>query len=148
MVTIEDLFEEIIGEFQDEFDTERAWLQLRPGNQVIVRGDVHVEDLNEWLGLNLPTDAADTVGGLIFGMLGKLPSVGDVVPLSVSVAEKPESTEYATEHAEATNTTALEVTEPDVVARVERMYRNSVAEVSIQVSPEQADKLHERVKVV
>lgn len=143
MVTMEDLFEEIIGEFEDEFDPEFASLQLHPGNQVLVRGDVQIEDLNEWLGLNLPTDAADTIGGLIFSELGTLPQVGETVTLTeLPSTEYAENDENALEEEDA-STPAGEASGVAVV--VERMYRNSVAEVKMQVTSEQVAKLHELV---
>lgn len=144
MVTIEDVFEEIIGEFQDEFDPEYASLQLHPGNQVLVRGDVQIEDLNEWLGLNLPTNAADTIGGLVFSELGSLPQVGNTVTLPELPASVYDDEDDADEDEDDASS---EETKSGVLVRVERMHRNSVAEVKLHVSPEQVAKLHERVKV-
>jgi putative hemolysin len=79
MVTIEDLVEEIFGEFQDEFDVENPPLELRPNNRARARGDLLVEDLNAALDIHLPTEEADTVGGLVLTELGHVPTPGDVI---------------------------------------------------------------------
>ncbi len=78
MVTIEDAIEEIFGDLQDEFDQEdEAYTQL--AGRLSVRGDLLIEDVNDALGLELPTEEADTVGGLIWAEMGRLPMVGDEV---------------------------------------------------------------------
>lgn len=71
--------EEIIGEFQDEFDAATTPLKVRGDNRILVRGDVDVDDLNDLLDLDLPADLAKTIGGLVVGVLGKLPSVGEEI---------------------------------------------------------------------
>ena len=80
MVTLEDALEEIFGEMQDEFDHEEEPLVVT-GAQVTVRGDVLVETLNARLGLDYPTDEVDTVSGLVWTALGRLPLIGDEVTL-------------------------------------------------------------------
>jgi len=80
IVTQEDLLEEIIGEVQDEFDEETArWIDVPDGETVLVRGDVLIDDVNDELALHLPTDGADTIGGLVLDALGRLPQVGEVI---------------------------------------------------------------------
>jgi CBS domain containing-hemolysin-like protein len=80
MVTREDAIEEVFGEFYDEFDDEPAPITVT-GSEVSVRGDVLLTILNERFELALPVDRADTVGGYVWQHLGRLPSVGDTVPL-------------------------------------------------------------------
>ncbi len=63
IVTQEDLLEEIIGEVQDEYDSETEPIVYLADGQVSVRGDMLVEHVNDVLGLELPTDQADTIGG-------------------------------------------------------------------------------------
>lgn len=77
-VTLEDALEEIFGEMQDEFDQEDEPIVVQ-GERVTVRGDVLVEALNDQFDLDLPTDEVDTVSGLIWQELGRLPLVGDEV---------------------------------------------------------------------
>lgn len=78
MVTLEDALEEIFGEMQDEFDHEEEPISVQ-GRRVTVRGDVLVETLNSRFGLDYPEDEVDTVSGLIWNELGRLPAVGDEV---------------------------------------------------------------------
>jgi len=111
MITFEDLIEEIIGEFQDEFDAEEPALSLHEDNRMHVQGNVLIEDLNELLGIYLPTESVATVGGLIASELGLIPSVGQEVAIGESII------------------------------RVEKMDQNSVVELSLQVTPEQVEKL-------
>jgi len=78
MVTLEDAIEEIFGEMQDEFDQEEEPV-ITQDDRVSVRGDVLITTLNDSFGLHLPTDEVDTVSGLIWQELGRLPVVGDEV---------------------------------------------------------------------
>lgn len=78
MVTLEDALEEIFGEMQDEFDHEEEPISVQ-GRRVTVRGDVLVETLNSRFGLDYPEDEVDTVSGLVWNELGRLPVIGDEV---------------------------------------------------------------------
>lgn len=78
LVTLEDALEEIFGEVQDEFDQEEEPVMLQ-GQRVTVRGDVLLETLNDRFELHLPTNEVDTVSGLMWQELGRLPMVGDEV---------------------------------------------------------------------
>ncbi len=80
MVTREDAVEEVFGELNDEFDNEPDPITLT-GSEVSVRGDVLLAILNEQFDLDLPVDRADTVSGYVWHHLGRLPAVGDTVPL-------------------------------------------------------------------
>jgi CBS domain containing-hemolysin-like protein len=77
MVTIEDILEEIVGEIQDEYDTEEPDFQALPnGEGYILDAGMPIDDVNELMALNLPTDQSDTLGGFIYDQLGEVPSVG------------------------------------------------------------------------
>ncbi|ACO48140.1 hemolysin family protein [Deinococcus deserti] len=76
MATLEDALEEIFGEMQDEFDHEEDPITV-DGDRVLVRGDVLIDLLNDRFELDLPTDEVDTVSGLMWHELGRLPMVGD-----------------------------------------------------------------------
>jgi CBS domain containing-hemolysin-like protein len=80
LITREDAIEEVFGELYDEFDDEPDPITLT-GSTVSVRGDVLLTVLNERFELALPVDRADTVSGYVWQHLGRLPSVGDTVPL-------------------------------------------------------------------
>jgi CBS domain containing-hemolysin-like protein len=81
LVTLEDLIEEIFGELQDEFDDEMALVARDKEGRIYLRGDLLVADVNEYLELSLPTEA-DTLSGLVFSQLGRVPQVGDVIVIN------------------------------------------------------------------
>jgi CBS domain containing-hemolysin-like protein len=85
LITFEDLIEEIFGELQDEFDNEIPLIAQDKEGRMYLRGDLLVTDVNEYLGLSLPDEDADTLGGLVLVHLGRLPEVGDEVTLGGTV---------------------------------------------------------------
>lgn len=81
LVTIEDVLEEIVGEIVDEHDTEEPLVEvLDDGWRIDAR--LAVDDLNQLLGVELPEEGWDTVGGLVFGTLGRVPTEGEHVELA------------------------------------------------------------------
>jgi putative hemolysin len=74
IVTVEDILEELVGDIMDEYDKEEPEVQeLSPG-VFVVDAQMWVEDINEKIGLTLPTDESyETIGGLIIDRLGHLP---------------------------------------------------------------------------
>jgi putative hemolysin len=80
LATIEDLIEQIVGEIQDEYDTEDPSIQPLSESEYIVDARVLIHDVNELLGLEL-TAEAERLGGLIYEQLGRVPRVGDEVDL-------------------------------------------------------------------
>ena len=76
LVTIEDLLEEIVGEITDEYDTEERMIE-ESGHGYLVDGRLSVEDLAELVGMPLPDENWDTVGGLILGLAGRVPEEGE-----------------------------------------------------------------------
>jgi CBS domain containing-hemolysin-like protein len=81
LVTIEDVLEEIVGEIVDEHDDEAPAIESLGDGRWRVDGGANVYDLGEQLGVELPDEAWDTVGGLVLAQLGRLPRVGDRVRL-------------------------------------------------------------------
>lgn len=79
LVTIEDLLEEIVGEIQDEYDTEEPFVEFIDDNEYIFDARVDLDDLNRLMSVALPTEDSDTLGGFIYTELGKVPVVGDRV---------------------------------------------------------------------
>ncbi len=79
LVTLEDLVEEIVGEIHDEFEREEKMIERIDENTFIVDGRFSLKDLNDRLKLEFPEKKYDTIGGFVFGQLGKAPSVGDAV---------------------------------------------------------------------
>jgi putative hemolysin len=81
LVTLEDLLEELVGEIHDEFDEEAVEGEPLGEDEYLVNATLNVGDLNERLDLELPEGTWDSVGGLVFGTLGRVPVPGDVVAL-------------------------------------------------------------------
>jgi putative hemolysin len=78
LVTFEDLIEEIVGEIQDEHETEQPDFVGRDG-RTLIAGLVPIWQVNERLGLELDDEEHDTIGGFVFGGLGRIPKEGDEV---------------------------------------------------------------------
>ncbi len=82
IVTIEDILEEIFGEIEDEFDNEDLIERKISDNEYIFSGRMEIDYINEKYGLNLPTSQEyETIAGLVFHYLGKIPSEGDKLVL-------------------------------------------------------------------
>jgi CBS domain containing-hemolysin-like protein len=79
LVTLEDLLEEIVGEIGDEFDLPEAGVRRLGRGRVRIGGSFPIDDFNERFGKHLPEDDYHTVGGFVFGELGRVPRVGDSV---------------------------------------------------------------------
>jgi CBS domain containing-hemolysin-like protein len=79
IVTMEDLLEEIVGEILDEYDEAEAPPSPIGSNETAVPGSTHIGELNERFGLDVPEDDYTTIGGFVFGALGRLPIIGDRV---------------------------------------------------------------------
>ncbi len=79
LVTLEDLLEEIVGEIIDEFDIETPDLEQVSPESFRVKGKVSIDEVNEALNAKLPDDEWDTIGGLIFNLLGHVPAEGEFV---------------------------------------------------------------------
>src|SRR6201991_808870 len=78
IVTVEDILEEVVGEIEDETDPRAAAVRRLTNGDWFVRGHVSLGDLSD-AGIELPvdTDAYNSVGGYVFGELGRLPKRGD-----------------------------------------------------------------------
>ena len=79
LVTMEDLLEEIVGEILDESDEPEETAPPTRAGEIVVPGSTHVGELNDRYSLTIPEDDYTTIGGFVFGALGRLPSVGDRV---------------------------------------------------------------------
>jgi CBS domain containing-hemolysin-like protein len=77
LVTLEDLLEEIVGEIEDEYDRAEPDIEPTADGRFRVNGRLSVDELNEFLESELPSEEWDTVGGLMMGILGHLPSQGE-----------------------------------------------------------------------
>lgn len=81
LVTLEDLLERIVGDVQDEFQAEEPDVQKLPEGGALVNGLLTVDEFNEALDMEVEDSDYNTIGGVVFGKLGRKPEVGDVVDL-------------------------------------------------------------------
>lgn len=86
IVTMEDLLEEIVGEIRDEYDGAEASLEPADDSTTLP-GIMEIDEANERFHFDIHSDHYTTVGGYVFGALGRLPRVGDRVPLKAATLE-------------------------------------------------------------
>jgi putative hemolysin len=79
LVTIEDLLEEIVGEIVDEYDVEEPLVEPIDDDSIRVDAKMPIDEVNELLSVELPHEEWDTVGGLVFGLTGRVPVAGESV---------------------------------------------------------------------
>jgi CBS domain containing-hemolysin-like protein len=79
LVTIEDLLEEIVGEIQDEYDVEESSVEPLGEQGYLFDARVPLSEVSKLLGVDLPAEGGDTLGGFIYNQLGKVPAVGDAI---------------------------------------------------------------------
>jgi len=88
LVTMEDLLEEIVGQIYDEYDRPAAETQAASGEGApLLSGATPLRTVNETYGLKLDEADYTTIGGYLFGVLGRLPKVGDRVSVPGAVFE-------------------------------------------------------------
>jgi CBS domain containing-hemolysin-like protein len=80
LVTMEDLLEEIVGEIRDEHDEgEEEPIRQIDADEALVEAGTNIEDVNAALGLALPHEQFETIGGLVAGLFGRLPREGEEI---------------------------------------------------------------------
>lgn len=79
IVTLEDILEEVFGEIRDEFDQEGELVRISSSTTAIIDPRIDLDDLNDLLHLELPTEESDTLAGFIYQLLGRVPLRGDSV---------------------------------------------------------------------
>jgi CBS domain containing-hemolysin-like protein len=77
IVSLEDLLEELVGEITDEYDVEEPEMVELGDGVYRVSGKTSIDDVNEMLGVRLPDEEWDTVGGLVLDIFGKIPDNGE-----------------------------------------------------------------------
>jgi putative hemolysin len=111
MITLEDLVEEIVGEFDDEFDVAVPAIELTGNGRLRLRGDVPIEDVEEMLDVKLEADGVETIGGLVLSAAGRIPGSGEILDIQ------------------------------DISIRVDRVVGNRVAYVSTPITPDQQSRV-------
>ena len=79
LVTMEDIIEEIVGDIRDEQERELREIHEIAANRYVVDGRTDIGQLNKKLGVQLPEEEFETIGGFVLGLFGRLPSEGDQV---------------------------------------------------------------------
>lgn len=80
IVTVEDIIEEIVGEIYDEFDEAPVPELIKiDDNTLNVSSQMDIDDINERYDLDIPSEDFQTIGGYVFGLLGREPEIGDKV---------------------------------------------------------------------
>ena len=79
LVTLEDLMERLVGDVRDEFEPAERDIETLPDGSVTLDGLLLIDDVNERFGLTIEDEFNNTIGGHIFGRLGRKPEVGDAV---------------------------------------------------------------------
>jgi CBS domain containing-hemolysin-like protein len=81
LVTLEDLLEEIVGEITDEYDREEPNVEPLPDGDYRVNARLGIDEVNELLDVELPSTEWDSIGGLLFNLVGEVPREGQEVEL-------------------------------------------------------------------
>jgi len=82
VITLEDILEEIVGEYADEFTPHRyRYVKKLSGSQYVIDAGIRVSELEPLVDFPFPTGDYVTLGGLVYHTLGRIPTVGEVVEL-------------------------------------------------------------------
>jgi len=79
LVTLEDIIEEIVGEIQDEYDTDDQKIIQLSSDTILVDARLHLEELSDYLMIDLPEGNYDSVGGFIIDLTGRVPKVKEQI---------------------------------------------------------------------
>jgi CBS domain containing-hemolysin-like protein len=79
ILTLEDIIEEIIGEIMDEYDAEQTLIVEHQDRSISVHARLDIEELEDYLDVELPEGKFESVGGFVISLLGKVPSVGESI---------------------------------------------------------------------
>ena len=111
LVALEDLLEELVGEISDEFDEEERLIQPLDGRTFRVLGKLSIDKLNTATGLELSSEAYDTVGGWVLDLFGRVPRRGERIET------------------------------PEVTVAVDKVERTRVVEVTVTLRQTGSDKV-------
>lgn len=78
IVTMEDIIEEVMGDIDDEYDEEEQEIRKIAPDLYVIEGGTDLDDIDEELGIDLQSEAAETIGGLIIDMFGEIPDENDI----------------------------------------------------------------------
>jgi CBS domain containing-hemolysin-like protein len=81
MVTLEDILERIIGDVRDEFEVGVDEIEISPNGETRISGLLSIDDINQRFNLDIEDPIYNTIGGYVFGQLGRRPEIGDEVSI-------------------------------------------------------------------
>jgi putative hemolysin len=115
LVTLEDLLEELVGQIRDEHDRETPEIQPLGDGRYRIHAALPIVELNDALGFDLPHEQWNTVGGLVFGLAGRIPRQGEGVDVGRTciTVEKIEGRRIITVVLSHQPETAEEAAQPD-----------------------------------
>lgn len=87
MITLEDILESLVGEIQDEFEEPLRGMQKQPDGSYLVDGLTAIDQIQNKFNLPMKGQGYTTIGGLVFGLLGRKPENGDTVQIGNVVFE-------------------------------------------------------------
>jgi len=79
LITLEDILEEIVGEIDDEYDTDEIDLEILDEDTIRVRAKIDIEEVGDQFKIELPEGPYESVGGLIMHSLGRIGKMGDSI---------------------------------------------------------------------
>jgi len=79
LVTLEDCLEELVGEIVDEYDAEEHDIERFDDGTLLVDGGLNIGDVADELGIDIPNEDFDSVGGFVFSALERVPQPGDAI---------------------------------------------------------------------
>lgn len=88
LITLEDVLEELVGDIQDEFDSEEELIDRLDDDTALCSARIRLDDLNEALGLDLPSSEVDSLGGFLYETIGRVPRIGETLqrgPISFEI---------------------------------------------------------------
>ncbi len=90
LITVEDVFEELFGDFEDEFDEEEVKSEMLEDGSIVVNARIDWEDFNSKFGNMIPHGEYETLGGYIISQLGRIPNQGEhlFLPIGQVVVKK------------------------------------------------------------
>ena len=90
LITVEDVFEELFGDFEDEFDVDTKKSEKQADGSIVVDARMDWEDFNDEYGNMIPKGDYETVGGYIISQLGRIPNKGEhlFMPIGQTVVIK------------------------------------------------------------
>ncbi|MEV0437042.1 hemolysin family protein [Nocardia sp. NPDC050413] len=126
IVTVEDIAEELVGEIADEHDSGTGAEIIADGEGWLVAGDLHLDEAERLLDVDLPHGDYETIAGLVISEFGGLPQVGD----RVEIAVPPSGADFLTQQPPAPRT---------VLAEVRAVGQHVPSSVSLTIRTERGD---------